>query len=84
MHAPCPLLLHLSLLPRAAGVPVLVDGAHAVGALPGLDVASLGADYYTTNLHKWLCTPKVRGGGVRGRCVEVIERGGWRERRLAA
>jgi hypothetical protein len=45
---------------RDAGVPVLVDGAHAVGSLPDLAVASLGCQYYTTNLHKWMCTPKVR------------------------
>lgn len=34
-----------------------MDGSHAVGALP-LDIPSLGCDYYTSNLHKWLCTPK--------------------------
>jgi hypothetical protein len=36
---------------RVAGAAaVLVDGAHAVGALPDLDVPSLGADYYISNL----------------------------------
>ena len=43
----------LNALPGA----VLVDGAHAVGALH-LDVPSLGCDFYCANLHKWACTPK--------------------------
>jgi isopenicillin-N epimerase len=38
---------------REAGILTLIDGAHAVGQLP-LDVAAVGADFYTSNAHKWL------------------------------
>ena len=38
------------------GVPVCVDGPHAVAMLP-LAIDQLGCDYYTASCHKWLSAP---------------------------
>jgi L-cysteine/cystine lyase len=58
------------------GVPVLVDGAQAVGTVP-VDVGELGCDFYTVSGQKWLLGPDATGALYLG--------GGWVERlRLTA
>ncbi|HXU29108.1 MAG TPA: aminotransferase class V-fold PLP-dependent enzyme [Thermoanaerobaculia bacterium] len=42
---------------RARGIAVLVDAAHAPGAIP-VDIPSLGVDWYVANLHKWAMAPR--------------------------
>lgn len=55
---------------RQAGVPLIVDGAHAPAQLD--EPAADGADFWTGNFHKWPCSPRGTAG------VVVAER--WRDR----
>ncbi len=60
IFSPSGVVLPLQRLLREMGPdrpPVIVDGAHGPGQVE-LDLASLGADFYTGNCHKWLCSPK--------------------------
>jgi isopenicillin-N epimerase len=53
-------LAAMASLCRDRGVAVLVDGAHAPGAV-ALDIESLGVDWYAANLHKWAFAPRACG-----------------------
>lgn len=46
----------ISLL-KEKNIEVMIDGAHAPGMLD-LQIEKTGADYYTGNCHKWICSPK--------------------------
>jgi L-cysteine/cystine lyase len=44
----------------ATGIPVLLDAAQALGAIP-VDVHALGCDFYAGSGQKWLCGPEGSG-----------------------
>jgi L-cysteine/cystine lyase len=45
---------------KRTGVPVLLDAAQALGAVP-VDVRALGCDFYAASGQKWLCGPEGSG-----------------------
>eukprot|EP01006_Ploeotia_vitrea_P028305 TRINITY_DN61021_c0_g1_i1.p1 TRINITY_DN61021_c0_g1~~TRINITY_DN61021_c0_g1_i1.p1 ORF type:complete len:454 (+),score=38.37 TRINITY_DN61021_c0_g1_i1:59-1420(+) len=50
----------LTELCHSFGVPVLVDGAHALFATP-LNIEKINADFYVGNCHKWFSCPRGCG-----------------------
>uniref|UniRef100_A0A1I8HBC0 ANK_REP_REGION domain-containing protein n=1 Tax=Macrostomum lignano TaxID=282301 RepID=A0A1I8HBC0_9PLAT len=48
----------LTALCRSRGIKVIIDGAHAIGQVPNLDIEDIGADFYLGNLNKWHFLPK--------------------------
>ena len=45
---------------RSKGIPVIVDGAHALAHFD-FKISDLNCDYYATSLHKWLFAPHGTG-----------------------
>ncbi|MHB8060277.1 MAG: aminotransferase class V-fold PLP-dependent enzyme, partial [Gaiellaceae bacterium] len=54
-------VLPLAELRERSGLPVLADGAQAVGAIP---VSAAGIDFLTVSAQKWLCGPDTVGALV--------------------
>lgn len=72
---------------RAAGIISIVDGAHAAGQIP-LDLTALGADFYSSNAHKWMLSAKGSAflyarRDMQARVEPLVVSWGWRPEKPA-
>ncbi len=73
---------------RQAGILTVIDGAHAVGQIP-LDLTAVGADFYSSNCHKWLLSAKGSAFLYARRAVQslvepLVVSWGWRPEKPAS
>jgi isopenicillin-N epimerase len=73
---------------RERDIICVVDGAHPPGMMH-VDVAALGADFYASSPHKWLCAPQGTGllwlaDRWRTRLWPTLASGGWDDLSLGA
>ncbi|HSJ24645.1 MAG TPA: aminotransferase class V-fold PLP-dependent enzyme [Longimicrobiales bacterium] len=73
---------------RDRGILCVVDGAHPPGMM-AVDVSAMGADFYASSPHKWLCAPQ--GTGLlwmaprwRDTLWPTLASGGWNDGALGA
>ena len=70
-HITSPTAITLPIAPlidraRQAGIISIIDGAHAIGQID-LNLRELGADFYSSNCHKWLMAPRARRSCMRAK-----------------
>jgi isopenicillin-N epimerase len=73
---------------RERGIICVVDGAHPPGMMR-VDLADIGADFYASSPHKWLCAPQGSGllwmsDAWRARLWPTLASGGWDDLSLGA
>jgi L-cysteine/cystine lyase len=62
---------------KATGIPFLLDGAQALGAIP-VDVKQIGCDFYAAPGQKWLCGPDRTGAlYVRAERIDALTPPPW-------
>jgi isopenicillin-N epimerase len=73
---------------RDRGIICVIDGAHPPGMMP-VDISAIGADFYASSPHKWLCAPQGTGllwiaDRWRSTLWPTLASGGWDDISLGA